>query len=132
MLSVEAPKLGLHRSQPTSRRQLITGRDPVQWRARNLLPICPTKTGKRWQRRSLAREARLIARSIGLLDELQLRDLRRTAATEAASAGVTPWEMMAAGGWQNQASIRPYLIWTPEQAASFQAKREAYRRDRKS
>ena len=93
--------------------------------------ICPTKTGRRWQRRSLAREARLIARSIGLPDELQLRDLRRTAATEAASAGVTPWEMMAAGGWQNQASIRPYLIWTPEQAASFQAKREAYRRDRK-
>jgi hypothetical protein len=89
--------------------------------------ICPTKSGKRWHRRNLAREVRLIARSVGLPDELQIRDLRRTAATEAASAGVTPWEMMAAGGWQNQASIRPYLIWTPEQAASFQLKREAYR-----
>lgn len=93
--------------------------------------ICPTKRGKRWQRRELAREVRLIARSVGLPDELQIRDLRRTAATEAASAGVTPWEMMAAGGWQNQASIRPYLIWTPEQAASFQAKREAYRSNQK-
>jgi hypothetical protein len=54
-------------------------------------------------------------------------DLRRTAATEGASAGATPWEMMAVGGWQNQASIRPYFVGTPEQAASFQLKREAYR-----
>jgi Spy/CpxP family protein refolding chaperone len=38
--------------------------------------------------------------------------------------------MMAVGGWQNQASIRPYFVGTPEQAASFQSKREAYRASR--
>jgi hypothetical protein len=70
----------------------------------------------------------MIARAAGIPDDLQIRDLRRTAATEGASAGATPWEMMAVGGWQDQASIRPYFVGTPEQAASFQAKREAYRR----
>jgi integrase len=89
--------------------------------------ICPTIRGKRWHKRNIARAVRIIARSAGLPDELQIRDLRRTAATEAASAGATPWEMMAAGGWQNPASIMPYLVWTPELAGSFQAKREAYR-----
>ena len=34
--------------------------------------------------------AYLIARAAGLPDELQIRDLRRTAATEGASAGATP------------------------------------------
>jgi hypothetical protein len=56
-----------------------------------------------------------------------IRDLRRTGATEAASAGATPLELMAVGGWANQASIRPYLVQTVEQAASVQAKRDAYR-----
>ena len=36
--------------------------------------------------------------------------------------------LMAVGGWANQASIRPYLVQTMEQAATFQAKRDAYRR----
>lgn len=89
--------------------------------------ICPTKTGKRWQKRNLTGDARVIARAAGLPDDLQLRDLRRTAATEAASAGATPWELMAVGGWQNPNSMRPYLVKTPEQAASIQAKREAFR-----
>jgi integrase len=90
--------------------------------------ICPTKTGKRWNRHNFSKAVRMIAKAAGVTPELQIRDLRRTAATEGASAGATPWEMMAAGGWQNQASIQPYLIWTPEQAAAFQAKREAYRK----
>ena len=58
----------------------------------------------------------------GIPDDLQLCDLRRTAATESASAGATPWELMAVGGWQNPNSMRPYLVRTPEQAASIQAK----------
>lgn len=90
--------------------------------------ICPTKTGKRWHRRNFAKAVRTIARLAEIPDDLQVRDLRRTGATEGASAGATPWEMMATGGWQNPASIQPYLIWTVEQAAAFQAKREAYRR----
>jgi integrase len=89
--------------------------------------VCPTKTGKRWQRRNFTKTARVIARAAGIPDELQIRDLRRTAATEGASAGATPWEMMAVGGWQFQDSIRPYFVGTPEQAAVFQRKRELYR-----
>src|SRR5207302_4740167 len=98
----------------------------------NGLLICPTKTGKRWQRRNFTKTVRIIARAAGIPDDLQIRDLRRTAATEGASAGATPWEMMAAGGWQNQASIRPYFVGTPEQAATFQLKREAYRAQHES
>lgn len=94
--------------------------------------ICPTKTGKRWQKRNLTGDARGIARLAGLPEDLQLRDLRRTAATEAASAGATPWELMAVGGWQNPNSMRPYLVKTPEQAASIQAKREAFRTNGKA
>jgi len=89
--------------------------------------ICPTVTGKRYDRHDFNKKVRLIRRAVGIPEDIQIRDLRRTAATEGASAGATPSEMMAAGGWQNFSSIRPYLIHTPEQAAAFQAKREAYR-----
>ena len=92
------------------------------------LLVCPTKTGKRWQRRNFTKAVRRIARAAGLPDNLQIRDLRRTGATEAALAGATPLELMAVGGWANQVSIRPYLVQTLEQAASVQAKRDAYRK----
>ncbi len=89
--------------------------------------VCRTPTGKRWHRRNFDKAVREIARAAGLPDELQIRDLRRTAATEAASAGATPAELMAVGGWQNQMSIRPYLVQTLEQATACQLKRETYR-----
>jgi integrase len=91
------------------------------------VPICPTATGRHWDRHYLTRTARRIAKRAGLPDDLQLRDLRRTGATEGASAGATAWELMAVGGWQSQSSIRPYLVGTLEQAAACQAKRDAYR-----
>ncbi len=94
----------------------------------NTTLVCPTVTGKRWHRRNFTKAVRHIARTAGLPDDLQMRDLRRTAATEGASAGATPAEMMAVGGWANQASIRPYLVQTREQAAAFQRKRDAYRK----
>jgi integrase len=89
------------------------------------LHVCVTVTGKRWHRRNFTKTARRIARAAGLPDDLQIRDLRRTGATEGACAGATPTELMAVGGWANQASIRPYLVQTVEQAATFQAKRDA-------
>jgi integrase len=92
------------------------------------LPVCSTNTGKRWQRRNFTGTVRRIAAAAGLPADLQIRDLRRTGATEAASAGATPLELMAVGGWANQASIRPYLVQTLQQASSVQAKRDAYRR----
>jgi integrase len=92
--------------------------------------VCGTITGKRWHRRNFTKTVRLIARAAGLPDDLQIRDLRRTAATEGASAGATAAEMMAIGGWANQASIRPYLVQTREQAAAFESKRDRYRSER--
>jgi integrase len=89
--------------------------------------VCGTVTGKRWHRRNFTKAVRQIARAAGIPDDLQIRDLRRTAATEGASAGATPAEMMAVGGWANQSSIRPYLVQTREQASAFQAKRDRYR-----
>jgi integrase len=89
--------------------------------------VCATITGKRWHRRNFTKAARRVARASGLPDDLQIRDLRRTAATEGASAGATPAEMMAVGGWVSQASIRPYLVQTRQQAAAFQGKRDLYR-----
>lgn len=108
--------------------------DPVRRQAKRLYSgqmrdalVCSTVTGKRWHRRNFTKTVRRIARAAGLPDDLQVRDLRRTAATEGASAGATSAEMMAVGGWANQASIRPYLVQTREQAAAFQAKRDEYR-----
>jgi integrase len=96
----------------------------------NELLVCPTVTGKKWHRRNFAKAVRRIAKAAGLPDDLQIRDLRRTGATEGASAGATPAELMAVGGWSNHASIRPYLVQTAEQAATFQAKRDVYRRQK--
>jgi len=118
---------------PTQRLMAALGPAREQARARAGGPnigghlVCPTLRGKRWDKSDLSKKVRTIRRAAGLPDYLQLRDLRRTAATEGASAGATAAEMMAVGGWQNQASIRPYLVQTMEQAVAFQAKRDAYR-----
>lgn len=115
-------------------RRLRIALDPIRRSVKKLKPgqgngmfVCGTVTGKRWHRRNFTKAVRRIARAAGLPDDLQVRDLRRTAATEGASAGATPAEMMAVGGWVNQASIKPYLVQTLEQAAAFQAKRDEYR-----
>lgn len=115
-------------------RRLRLALDPARRKLKKFRPmqasemfVCGTITGKRWHRRNFTKAARHIARTAGLPEDLQIRDLRRTAATEGASAGATPAEMMAVGGWTNQASIRPYLVQTREQAAAFQAKRDKYR-----
>ena len=89
--------------------------------------VCATVSGRRWHRRNFTKAVRRVAKAAGLPDDLQIRDLHRTAATEGASAGATPAEMMAVGRWANAASIRPYLVQTREQAAAFQAKRDRYR-----
>jgi integrase len=113
-------------------RRLKTALNPIRQGAKpggaaeNSL-VCSTATGKRWHRRNFAKAVRRIARAAGLPDDLQIRDLRRNAATEAASAGATTLELMAVGGWANQASIRPYLVQTVEQAAAVQRKRDRYR-----
>ena len=112
-------RMALNTARPAAKCNIASG---------NKMFVCPTVTGKKWHRRNFTKAARRVARAAGLPDDLQIRDLRRTAATEGASAGATPAEMMAVGGWANPASIRPYLVQTREQAAAFQAKREAYRK----
>ena len=120
---VRVPETKRLRAELLAVRRSINARDNFKD-----LFVCATVTGKRWHRRNFTKAARLIARAAGLPDDLQIRDLRRTAATEGASAGATTAELMAVGGWTNQASIRPYLVQTAGQAATFQTKRDSYRR----
>lgn len=132
-----------HRNVPVEYELPIAGQGAFAVRSRSVLDparqeakrhndskealVCGTVTGKRWHPRNFTKAVRHVARRAGLPDDLQIRDLLRTAATEGASAGATPAEMMAVGGWANLSSIRPYLVQTREQAATFQAKRDVYR-----
>jgi len=134
---INQSKCGVELYAPPTRRlsaAMGLARRGAQARARGdvgRLLVCPTATGKRWHRRNFARTVRLIAEAAGLPDHLQIRDLRRTAATEAACSGATAAELMAIGGWQNPASVSPYLVGTLDEATACQSKREAYRRRRR-
>jgi integrase len=56
--------------------------------SRDTTLVCPTVTGKKWHRRNFTKAVRRIARAAGLPDDLQIRDLRRTAATEGPRPGL--------------------------------------------
>lgn len=59
----------------------------------------------------------------GLNPELQARDLRRTAITEMAEAGVDLVGIMQVSGHQNPNSVKPYLVNTYSGASAALAKR---------
>lgn len=60
----------------------------------------------------------------GLPEELQARDLRRTAITEMAEAGVDLAGIMQVSGHQNPNSVKPYLVNTFSGASNALAKRK--------
>jgi integrase len=60
----------------------------------------------------------------GLDPDLQARDLRRTAITEMAEAGVDLIGIMQVSGHQNPASVKPYLVNTFSGASAALAKRK--------
>jgi len=65
----------------------------------------------------------------GLPDELQARDLRRTAITEMVEAGVDAVGIMQVSGHQDIASIKPYLVNTFSGASAALAKRRGNNND---
>lgn len=79
----------------------------------------------------LATAARKIRRAAGLPEELQIRDLRRTGATEAGDAGATDDELMAIGGWKSRAVVGVYNKITIAKARQGMEKRWMYRNRKK-
>ena len=64
-----------------------------------------------------------IMKSDSLFEGLQIRDLRRTAITEAHNAKATEWEAMSLGGHKNPQSTIPYRVHSNEAAHEAQRKR---------
>src|SRR5579862_8588691 len=85
--------------------------------------ICPSHSGTVWDESRFCKTVARIRKRAGLPDELQIRDLRRTRATELGDAGATPYELMSVGGWQDVKSVQPYLLRSSSQANNAMKKR---------
>lgn len=86
--------------------------------------ICE-KTNAPWKLDHFRHEFARIRKAAGLPSDLQYRDLRRTALTEAGAAGATDAELQAVGGHKSRDMLSTYVVPTPEMAASAQSKRWA-------
>jgi Phage integrase family len=88
-------------------------------------------TGRRWNQSRFEREFRQIARAAGIPDELQFRDLRRTATVQLAEAGCEVPEIAAVGGWSIDSVHKMLKIYCPlnvTMAKNAVVKWEAYRK----
>jgi integrase len=61
--------------------------------------VAEERSGRAWSRVKFIPTFRRIARAAGVPDDLQFRDLRRTATTHLAEAGCTLHEIASIGGW---------------------------------
>jgi hypothetical protein len=96
-------------------------------------PIVPTAYGRHWARNKLSVTFRTIARAAGIPDEMQLRDLRRTATSSLAEAGCTLHEISAIGGWSVDTVAKMMAVYAPvnlTMAESAILKLEEYRAKR--
>lgn len=99
---------------------------------RGIQIVINEKTGQPYScARRLATAAKLIRRAVGLDETLQIRDLRRTGATEAGDAGATDDELMAIGGWKSRGVLGVYNKVTIAKARQGMEKRWAYRNRKK-
>lgn len=73
---------------------------------------------------------RKLANSIGINKALQLRDLRRTALTEAGNGGATDDELMAQSGHKDRAMLDRYSVKTRSKALAASRARYANRYER--
>jgi hypothetical protein len=86
--------------------------------------ICET-TNAPWKLDHFRHEFARIRKAAGLPADLQYRDLRRTALTEAGAAGATDAELQAVGGHKSRDMLSTYVVPTPEMATAAQTKRWA-------
>jgi integrase len=80
-------------------------------------------TGKQYDNRLYSKYAAKIRAAAGLPDNLQLRDLRRTGATELAEAGCTEDELRSITGHMSRNVLNVYVRPTKKLAASAMSKR---------
>jgi integrase len=88
-------------------------------------------TGKPWQVGPFERTFRKIKLSAGIPDDLQFRDLRRTATVRLAEAECAPPLIAAIGGWSMTSLMKMLDIYMPRNTAMARqaiAKLEEYRR----
>lgn len=93
--------------------------------------VCET-TRRPWKTDHFKHAFAEIRQVAGLPDELQFRDLRRTAGTEWGDAGATDDELRGGGGWKSRNVVARYVVPTGKQAASAQSKRAAARAAKKA
>lgn len=76
-------------------------------------PLIRTRSGLRYTKLQYARDVRAVKRLAGIPDDIQGRDLRRTAWKERAEAGVTALEGGAAAGQKTTSSQRIIDVYAP-------------------
>lgn len=89
-------------------------------------PIVRNLRGKPYTKDGLTHVFRDICRAAGIPDDLQFRDIRRTASSERADAGATELELSAGTGHSPKTSAKIIETYNPpnyERAKSAQAKR---------
>jgi integrase len=76
-----------------------------------------------WTAKEWSPKLKMVLKKMGLPMGLQMRDLRRTAITEAGEGGATDAEMMTIGGIKDRRTLDAYRVPTSEQFANAQRKR---------
>lgn len=92
--------------------------------------IVRTPTGKAYTRHHLAKQVRTVLRKAGIPDEIQLRDLRRTASKERADSGATEYELASSTGHSIEQGAQILDTYNPrsyEAAKRAQSKRRRQR-----
>ena len=119
-------KTGTHMEVPASPR-LITRLKGTKWADKDqkrYIVICET-TGEPYSKDLRVKYFARIRKAAGIPTHLQLRDLRRTGATEMADNGCTEDELRAVGGWQSREILATYVRPTRKMANNAQSKRFA-------
>lgn len=93
--------------------------------------ICET-TGKPYDEHLIRHVFSRIRKRAGLPNELQLRDLRRTAISELARAGATTDEIMSISGHSTREIIEHYVVRSRENAMAAMVKRNAWRQNQQN
>lgn len=114
-------KTGTEVTIPASPR-LMQRLDPLISADDDYIVVCET-TGKPYDRFLYMKYFRRLREMAGLSDQLQLRDLRRTGATEMAEAGCTEDELRSVTGHQSRDVLRIYVRPTQKLAAAGIMKR---------
>jgi hypothetical protein len=89
--------------------------------------IVSEATGRPFSTFHFGHEFARIRKAAGLPHDLQFRDLRRTALTEAGDSGATDDELRAMSGHTSREVLSVYVVPTGAQAAAAQNKRQRAR-----